>query len=87
MFEIPDEAELLYSSKGLRNQGFVIEHEAIGLQFHFEPLADNVREMVVNDGAYTTGSILNETPQDILDTPVPADNEETVFKLLDYLNA
>lgn len=87
MFEIPDEAELLYSSKGLRNQGFVIGHEAIGLQFHFEPLADNVREMVVNDGAYTTGSILNETPQDILDTPVPADNEETVFKLLDYLNA
>lgn len=85
MFEIPDGAELLYSSEGLQNQGFVIPHEAIGLQFHFEPLADNVREMVVNDGAYTAGSILNETPQDILATPVPEENQETVFKLLDYL--
>ncbi|RVU70207.1 MULTISPECIES: type 1 glutamine amidotransferase [Lactobacillus] len=84
-FEIPDGADLLFSSDLLKNQGFVMNHRIIGLQFHFEPLADNVREMVVNDGSYTAGNYLKQTPADILAHPVPTENEAIMNKLLDYI--
>ncbi|HIY92286.1 type 1 glutamine amidotransferase [Companilactobacillus sp. HBUAS56275] len=86
MFEIPDKAELLFSSDKVKNQGFVMNHRIIGLQFHFEPKADNVREMVVNDFPYIKGSVLNQTAEDILQRPVPVENREILFKLLDYIN-
>lgn len=86
MFEIPDKAELLFSSDKVKNQGFVMNHRIIGLQFHFEPKADNVREMVVNDFPYIKGSVLNQTAEDILKKPVPVENREILFKLLDYIN-
>lgn len=85
MFEVPDEAELLFSSDKVKNQGFVMNHRIIGLQFHFEPKADNVREMVVNDFPYIEGSVLNQTADDILKMPVPTENQEVLFKLLDYI--
>lgn len=87
MFGIPDGAELLFSSDLVRNQGFVFGHEAIGLQFHFEPEADDVREIVVNDGQYAADSALHQTPVDILAAPVPAENRQVMFRLLDYLTA
>ncbi len=46
MFQIPQQAELLFSGNSIRNQGFIIDHHVIGLQFHFEPGPDDVREMV-----------------------------------------
>ncbi|WP_283679693.1 type 1 glutamine amidotransferase [Lentilactobacillus sp. Marseille-Q4993] len=85
-FEIPENAQLLFSSDCLKNQGFVMGHHVIGLQFHFEPLADNVREMVVNDGSYTKGSLLNQTPADILQVKVPSENKQVMYKLLDYIS-
>ena len=86
MFTIPTGAQLLYSSAGLKEQGFVYGHRIVGLQFHFEPLADNVREIVVNDGDYTADSILNQTPAEILAQPVPKENAATMFKILDWIN-
>ncbi|MCO7124612.1 type 1 glutamine amidotransferase [Sporolactobacillus shoreicorticis] len=85
MFEIPEEAELLFSSDLLENQGFVMNHRVIGLQFHFEPQADDVREIVVNDGQYTEGSLLKQSPEDILNYPIPKENREVMFQLLDYI--
>ncbi|MQS43891.1 type 1 glutamine amidotransferase [Companilactobacillus mishanensis] len=85
MFEVPDEAELLFSSDLVKNQGFVLNHKIVGLQFHFEPMPDNVREMVVNDFPYIEGSKLNQTAQDILDYPVPGENQEVMFRILDYI--
>ncbi|KAE9557368.1 type 1 glutamine amidotransferase [Companilactobacillus kimchii] len=85
MFEIPDKAGLLFSSDKVKNQGFVMNHRIIGLQFHFEPKADNVREMVVNDFPYIEGSVLNQTADDILQMSVPTENREILFKLLDYI--
>ena len=87
LFEVPAEATLLFSSDRVKNQGFVMGHRIVGLQFHFEPQADDVREIVVNDGAYTRGSVLAQTPQMILATPVPAENREMMFKILDYITA
>ncbi|MBS9335746.1 type 1 glutamine amidotransferase [Fructobacillus papyrifericola] len=85
MFEIPAGADLLFSTEGLKNQGFVMNHRVIGLQFHFEPLANNVREMVVNDFSYIEGSVLGQTAEDILEQPVPRENRRVMFALLDYI--
>lgn len=85
MFEIPREADLLFSSDAVRNQGFVMNHRIVGLQFHFEPQADNVREMVVNDFPYIKNSALGQTADDILKTPIPKENQQTMFKILDYI--
>lgn len=85
MFDIPDKAELLFSSDKVRNQGFVMNHRIVGLQFHVEPTADNVREMVVNDFSYTKGSVLNQSSEDILNTPVPAENKLILDRMLNYI--
>lgn len=85
MFEIPKEADWLFSSDAVKNQGFVMNHRIVGLQFHFEPQADNVREMVVNDFPYIKGSILGQSAADILNTAVPKENQQAMFKILDYI--
>ncbi|PWG00277.1 type 1 glutamine amidotransferase [Levilactobacillus bambusae] len=85
MFEIPKHADLLFSSNDVRNQGFIMNHRIVGLQFHLEPQADNVREMVVNDFPYIENSVLNQSAADILKTPVPEENKKTMFKILNYI--
>ena len=85
MFEVPKEATLLFSSDAVKNQGFVMNHRVVGLQFHFEPQDDNIREMVVNDFPYIEGSILGQTATDILNIPVLTLNKEVMFKILDYI--
>ncbi|KRK95480.1 hypothetical protein FC88_GL002281 [Companilactobacillus futsaii JCM 17355] len=85
MFEIPEGAKLLFSSDKVKNQGFVMNHRIIGLQFHIEPKADNVREMVVNDFPYIENSVLNQSSEDILNTAVPAENKLILDRMLDYI--
>lgn len=87
MFAIPAGATRLFSTPQVANQGFVLNHHVIGLQFHFEPKADNVREMVVNDYPYIAGSVLKQTAADILATPVPPENRQVIATLLDYITA
>ncbi|ETY72549.1 GMP synthase [Lactiplantibacillus fabifermentans T30PCM01] len=87
MFAIPDDADLLFSSAAVTNQGFVLNHRVVGLQFHFEPAADNVREMVVNDYPYIVGSVFGQSASDILNTPVPTENKMALFTILDYITA
>ncbi|WP_251898143.1 type 1 glutamine amidotransferase [Lactiplantibacillus paraplantarum] len=85
MFAVPDEATLLFSSDRVANQGFVFNHRVVGLQFHLEPAADNIREMVVNDGRYIAGSALKQTTAEILQTPVPSQNQQVLNTILDYI--
>ena len=87
MFEIQAGATLLFSSDAVRNQGFVMNHRVVGLQFHFEPAADNVREMVVNDYRYIAGSVLDQSAKAILQTPVPPENKDILYTILDYITA
>ncbi|WP_390405229.1 type 1 glutamine amidotransferase [Lacticaseibacillus jixiensis] len=84
-FAIPEEAQWLFASDLVANQGFVMRHKIVGLQCHLEPLADNVRTMVANDGQYTAGSALHQTPADILAQPVPAANQQAINAILDYI--
>jgi GMP synthase-like glutamine amidotransferase len=85
MFTLPAQSQLLFSSKAVRNQGFVLNHRVIGLQFHFELQIDNVRELVINDFNYITGSIFHQSSSEILTHPIPANNKKVMYKILDYL--
>ncbi|GAA2872732.1 type 1 glutamine amidotransferase [Lactobacillus intestinalis] len=86
MFEVPQEAELLFSSDLVKNQGFLLGENVIGLQFHFEPEEDNVREIAVNDHSYPDDhNDLNQTAAEIIEHGVPKENKDVMFKLLDFI--
>lgn len=85
-FSIPRGAKLLFSSDLLENQGFIYGKKVVGLQFHFEPLANDLREIVVNDGDYTKGSELKQSPSDILAHGVPAQNKDIMANILDFIS-
>lgn len=86
MFDLPDQATLLYSSDLVQNQGFLLNDNVIGLQFHFEPEADNLREIAVNDVDYPlTDNDLHQTGPQIIAHGVPAQNQAVMFQLLDYI--
>lgn len=86
MFEVPDEAELLFSSDLVKNQAFVLNNNVIGFQFHVEQEPDSLREIVLNDTEYPLDhNELHQTGTDILQHGVPRENKEIVYQLLDYL--
>ncbi len=86
MFEIPEGAKLLFSSDLVKNQGFLIGDNVIGLQFHFEPEEDNVREIAINDVDYPLeNNDLHQTGEEIIAHGVPEENQEVMFKLLDFI--
>ena len=85
MFEIPQEAKILFSNDNLQNQGFVLGKQAVGLQFHLEPEEDNLKEIVVNDAQYISGSVFQQTAEQIISAPIPLANEVAMFSILDYL--
>ena len=85
MFEIPNNAEILFTGTLLKNQGFIYQN-IIGLQFHLEPSKDGLFEMVVNDPSYPNEN--NKLMQDsvkILNNDCYSNNKVTLFKILDYL--
>lgn len=86
MFEVPREAQLLFTSDLVHNQGFVLGDNVIGLQFHLEPKALNVRTMVINDGQYALShNDLHQTPERILKAAVPAANKAAIDAIFDFL--
>ncbi|WP_281508965.1 type 1 glutamine amidotransferase [Lactobacillus taiwanensis] len=86
MFEIPEGAKLLFSSDLIENQGFLLGDNVIGLQFHFEPEEDNVREIAINDVDYPLeNNDLHQTGEEIIAHGVPEENQEVMFKLLDFI--
>ncbi|GAX04899.1 glutamine amidotransferase [Secundilactobacillus pentosiphilus] len=86
MFEVPRESQLLFTSDLVHNQGFVLGDNVIGLQFHLEPKALNVRTMVVNDGQYAMAhNDLHQTPETILKTAVPVANRAAIDAIFDFL--
>ena len=88
MFEIPKEAKLLFSSDLVQNQGFLLYDNVIGLQFHFEPEEDDLREIAINDQEYPEDkNDLNQTYYDILKHGVPVENKDVMFKLLDFITS
>lgn len=90
MFDMPENAQLLFSSDLVVNQGFLVKQNVIGLQFHFEPQKNDVREIVINDGGYALEcNALSQTPETILQMQmVDFDvNQQVMYTLLDYITS
>ncbi|MFC0276759.1 type 1 glutamine amidotransferase [Enterococcus devriesei] len=86
MFEIPEDAIHLFSSDLVRNQGYLLGENVLGLQFHFEPKADDVREIAVNDSSYPAdNNSLKQSAKDIIDSAFPVENRDVMFTLLDFI--
>lgn len=86
MFELPAGATLLFSSDLVTNQGYLLGDNVLGLQFHFEPEADNVREMAVNDYQYPLdNNDLHQTGEEIMAHGVPAENKQIIYRLFDFI--
>ncbi|CAH1856953.1 type 1 glutamine amidotransferase [Convivina praedatoris] len=88
MAELPVGAIQLFKSDLVDQQGFLLGKHVLGLQFHFEPLLTNLREMVVNDQSYPDdNNALKQSAAEILAHGVPAENEVVMFTLLDYITS
>lgn len=86
MFEIPEDAIHLFSSDLVRNQGYLLGENVLGLQFHFEPKADDVREIAVNDSSYPAeNNSLKQSAKGIIDSAFPVENRDVMFTLLDFI--
>ena len=55
-----------------------MNNNIIGLQFHFEPDAHDIKEIVMNDASYAVDSVLNQTSEQILNQEVPKENKSNV---------
>ena len=84
-FRLPTEATPLFSSPLVENQGFIINENAIGLQFHLEMNEAGVREVVENDSEFIKGNKLKQSAADILKHKVPEMNKQALFAMLDYI--
>ncbi|QNQ80191.1 type 1 glutamine amidotransferase [Lactobacillus sp. PV034] len=86
MFEIPDEAKLLFSSDLVKNQGFLLGDNVVGLQFHFEPEEDNLREIAINDSDYpANNNALHQTASEIIKHGVPQENKQIIYHILNFI--
>lgn len=86
MFSIPEGGKLLFSSDLLENQGFLLGDNIVGLQFHFEPMEDNLREIAINDSSYPDdNNALKQNASEIIAHGVPAENKDVMFAILDYI--
>lgn len=86
MFELPRTATLLFSSDLVANQGFLMNNNVIGLQFHFEQTIENVREIAINDCQYPLdNNDLRQTAPEIISHGVPAGNKRVMYRLLDFI--
>ena len=86
MFQVPDEATLLFSNELLKNQGYLLGDHVIGLQFHLEPQADDVREIAINDAAYALDdNALHQTAAEIMRVDPPEANRLAIFRMLDFI--
>lgn len=86
MFEIPETAQLLFSSDLVTNQGFLFGQHVVGLQCHLEPKAQDVQTMVLNDGAYIEGTKLpQQTAASIMAQPMDPKNRQALFAILNHI--
>lgn len=86
MFEIPKNAKLLFSSDLVKNQGFLLGDNVVGLQFHFEPEEDNLREIAINDSEYAAeNNALHQSAAEIIKHGVPKENKQIMFNILNFI--
>ncbi len=68
-FTLPEGAQLLASSSGCRNQGFVWNEQVLALQFHLETTLQDARSWLAQDTDELDGSRYVQTAQAMLASP------------------
>ena len=65
---------------------YLLGDHVIGLQFHLEPQADDVREIAINDAAYALDdNALHQTAAEIMRVDPPEANRLAIFRMLDFI--
>lgn len=88
MFDIPEQATLLASTKACPHQAFVLYDRMVGLQFHFEATEESVDELIAHSAdELATGGEFVHTAEDIRkSTALYAKNANTsMFRLLNNM--
>ncbi len=83
-YELPVGAELIFSSDGCENQGFVCG-SAVGLQFHLEMNKDSLSQIIKHCGSELTSGKYLKSEDDIFsgETMYADDCRAFLFRLLD----
>ena len=85
-FDLPDGAVHLASSAGCRNQAFIFGNKVLGLQFHLEPTADLLLQMIKGGREeLTTGKYIQSEEEILKNMQLIESNKKTLFILLTRL--
>ncbi|MFT9005589.1 MAG: type 1 glutamine amidotransferase [Liquorilactobacillus hordei] len=84
-FDLPDKAIRLYSSDACHNQAFIYQEKVIGLQFHMETTTATLKGLVEADSEYIDGNVFGYSEEEILNAQIPAQNEQVLLKMVDYI--
>jgi GMP synthase-like glutamine amidotransferase len=83
-FELPQGAKHLLKSEACEHQCFLYNEKVLGLQFHFEIMEENLKEMVIYGKSELNHAKYIQTEQDILNQRnLILENNNLMNKLLD----
>ncbi|NGP88699.1 type 1 glutamine amidotransferase [Fodinibius halophilus] len=83
MFEIPNQAVPMGSSKACTRQGFFIPNHILGLQFHLEMTREGLANLIEHsDGELQEGPFIQQ-PNEMLNSDLFTKNHETMGNILD----
>jgi GMP synthase (glutamine-hydrolysing) len=83
-FNLPDEALPLASSKGCPNQGFLVNEQILGLQFHLEMTKEGLDKLIQhsNDELKKSDGPFIQSPVTMLNASGFEENHETMKQIL-----
>lgn len=85
-FDLPENAILLASSAGTKNQAYVYNRKVLALQFHLEPTLKLLQDMIEKGRKELTAGKYVQTEKEILaGKQLIESNRKVLFKLLDRL--
>jgi len=86
-FDLPLGSQHLFSSEVCSNQGFLVNENVLGLQFHFEVTAESLKEMLKNGADELIESDTIQSAKKILEQKqLIESNNHKMFQILDYLD-
>ncbi|SEN97870.1 GMP synthase-Glutamine amidotransferase [Amphibacillus marinus] len=86
-FDLPKGAVNLFHSAACANQGFLYQERVLGLQFHFESTQASIDELLRHDSSYIDQGQYVQSAEVIRNHPIPTQNKQLLFRLLDRLIA
>lgn len=85
-FDLPLGSQHLFSSDVCSNQGFLVNENVLGLQFHFEITTESLNEMLKNGADELIESETIQSARKILEQQKLIEyNNQKMFQILDYL--